>query len=70
MSTYNAKLIKYSPRATKFLFWGAFGAPEGGFDGGGAVFDQFGIVFAHLLLFFDLARVFLIKPRFCLFDCF
>ena len=47
ISKYNAKLIKYSPRATKSLLWGAFGAPEGGFGGGGAVFDQFGIVFAH-----------------------
>ena len=44
---YIAKLIKDSSQATKSLLWGAFGAPEGGFGGGGPVFDQFGIVFAH-----------------------
>ena len=47
ISKYNAKLIKYSPQATISILRGALGAPEGGFGGGGAVFDQFGIVFAH-----------------------
>ena len=39
ISKYNAKLFKYSFQATRYLLWGAFGAPEGGFRGGGAVFD-------------------------------
>ena len=38
ISKYNAKLINYSPQATKFLLQGVFGAPEGGFGGEGAVF--------------------------------
>ena len=55
MSKFNAKLIKHSPQATKFFLWGAFGAPQGGFGGEGAVLDQFDIVFAHFILFFGLA---------------
>ena len=47
MSKYNANLVKYSPQATESVLWGAFGAPEGGFGGGGAILDQFGIVFAN-----------------------
>ena len=66
---YNAKLIKYSPSTTKSSLWGAEGAPEGEFGRSGAVFNQFSIVFAHVWLFFGLARVFLIKSRFGLFDC-
>ena len=47
MSKHNAKLIEYSLQATKSLLWGAFGAPERGFGGGGAVFDYFGNVFTN-----------------------
>ena len=47
MSRYNAKLVGYSPSTTKSAVWGAEGAPEEGFGRLGAVFDQFGIVFAH-----------------------
>ena len=46
MSKYNAKLIKYRPFITKSTLRGAAGAPEGRFGHLGAVFDQFGIVFA------------------------
>ena len=70
MSKYNAKLIKYSPQATKSLLWGAFGAPAGGFGGGGAVCHQFGIVYANLRLFSYWPGFFLIESRFGLFDCF
>ena len=70
MYKYNAELIKHSPQATKFPFWRLFGAPEGGFGGEGPVFHQFGIVFTNFRLFFGLAKIFLIKSRFGLFDCF
>ena len=35
ITKYSVKLIEYSPQGTKFLAWGAFGAPEGGFGSGG-----------------------------------
>ena len=54
----NAKLIKYSPPATKVPLLGAVGAPDGGFGGGGAVFDEFGHAFACFVLFFGLENVF------------
>ena len=52
ISKYNATLLEYSSSTTKSALWGAKGAPEGEFDGLGAEFEQFGIVFANLWLLF------------------
>ena len=40
-------ILSNTAEATKFSLplWGAFGVPDGGFGGGGVVFDQFGIVY-------------------------
>ena len=44
--------MKCSPKATQFPLWGAFGVPEGGSGGEGAVFDQFDIAFALMSVVF------------------